>query len=1673
MRRPLRILAVTIAVIAAIAALIVFVPGPRASAVRVLLQAVLAQRGYHLSAGAFSVGTSEIDAADLTISDRSGALLFSAQRVTIDYDAHGLFGRGDRAYGLHAIVLRSPVVNIVRHPDGTFNFTSLFAHLGSPNAAAAGGPPLRFTMEARDGTITFANPSAFATPGRRFAVNAITFNADVAQGALSKAALTGSFDARGGRRAGDTPIRASLYENDRLAYALAKFSARHIDIAPIVDGLVSTPNFVVEAGTADVALSAFDAGYQLSSGPNWRASGVAPVRNARIRFLPLVVPLRDLNGTLRFDGGTLSVAGVRGDAATIPVAIDGGIRLLGGVRLAVGAAFEADLTRLRRLLAFSTSLPLAGDVAAYVHVDGPSGKFHVRGIFHAPGVAQYQGFAFAGAAGDFYYADGHVTIGRVAMRYAGGDVYGGGDIDIWAPDRSSAFALSGEVPASSVPVMANLNSDGTATAIVTLDGPLNHLSGQGYAQVTGGNGEGVRTIVAAGPQRLSIGPLVARGAGGALTLAASIDRSPSGPRAISGDLIADGAAVHVREGAYVLAGTSSPIGLPSIDGTFDGAAWVQGTEALPIVGVDVRVSDLVISGERLGRARVVAAGNGNEIRIGELSVHGPDADMTSRGFAAAQPSSGRYSAALEGTGAVDLATVPGIPPALNARGRTTGTFSAFLGGGRWTVSGDASSTDAALTGVPVRAIGATISGGGGKPTELYAATASIAGGDVAAAGTLPRSGGPPDALSVWARNIDVRKLHSLGMPLQSGSAVAFARIGGSPARPTADGVASLTGGKYRSTAISGDMDIRYANGRLTTQSGRVAFAGNQANVSGVVDGISPGTALGNASLNVRAIMRVGDLGGLLDPYVPSQATLAGLVAADLHVSGPVAAPRLDGVIDSSGGTIRGVAFNDMHGVVHAAHGALSLADGEVRLGSSQLTVAGSLTPSSVRVRSTSPHIDLSDFNDFFNGYDTIDGVGTWNVAFESSRDGVAANGSLDLNAAAVVGYPLGAIDATFSNRGNALLAAMRQRGPADNADISGSVTFPRRANGVPNFADAYYDIRGTATGVDLGVVMPLIRHEDIGLTGRLDIAGSLRGHLDRPSTVANFSLRDGHLGKVPITSLSGALDSDGKSFGVTDARVETPFARAAGSAQFGPADRVVGSAGIDAQDLAKVGSAFGRPGIVEGAAKATVSISGTLVDPHVQALIQGGSGALLGVGFDSANATIRYQPGQVEISDAAVVLAGKRGVVSLTGALPLRLRPLSLGPKDKPIDLHLVAQNVDLSAFDSLSGKFGRLGGILQGTASAVGKAGDPVLAGSASLRRGSVQSSFETVPLERIDADVALAQDTVTLSRFRGSLGSGDVVAHATAHVVPAVGLRSTAGLQYSARVSMHSAHVDVPGWIGGTFDGNFSLTKAGVNPYLEGTVTATDTLVPFSAIYALASGFGQGGSPPGAPGPVPGVPAPLPGRTVAYAGSIYGGNFHLVSSVPVAAPTPSGIVLPPVDLKVTANAGKRVRVKGGAMDLTASGSVVVGGNLRAPTLDGSFSSTRGQVTYFDTVFRIDRGLVEFSPATGLLPTLDVRATTNTGGAQITLAIGGRVDRLNTDLSSVPSMSRDDIAATLLHAPQVTSLTNSTPSQAQAILTGEAQAYFNAQLTRSLLLPLESFLAETLNIEQINFIFD
>jgi len=1672
-RSRLRRLAAIATAIVLVVALTIGLQAPRSAAVRMALQIALATRGLHLDVRAMDVGADRATIDDAVITDKSGAKLFSAGHIIVTYDRGGPFARSDRAYGLRSLIAIRPTLYVIRYDDGTFNISRLLSSgPAAARPAAQSGPPLRAVVQVQGGVLVFTDPTSVDPRGRKFNLADVNATFDIDRGRNTHgdlSALFNGFDPAAPAHL--TRISGKLVEDDRSQYALASLAAPDLDFVPIVDGIVSSRDFAVHAGTADVELRAFDAGYDPAAGPQWRLSGEGALHGARLTVVPLDVPLRDVSGRLHFDAGRLSFTQMSGTAAGIPVTVDGGLRLIGGVTLSIGASFEADAARARRLFRVANQLPLHGDVAAHVFITGPPSEVHARAALRAPDSVWYQDIALTDFASDMYYAHGHVTLTSIDGLYDSGTVHGGGDIAVAQEGSPTLLALFGRVPAAGLPFVANVNPGGDSSAIASFNGPFARLSGEGYAQVTGGNGVGIRSVVRAGPERFSAGAIV-NAKGGELVLEAGIDRPPHAQRSIEGVALAHSIDLDLREGSYALPGVGAPIALPSIAATLDGAAWLDGPEAAPRLGVDLLANGLVVAGYRLGEGRAIATGSAGSIRVARLSFDGPDGTLASSGFASASPSNGKYALALSGSGSTDIASLPGLPPNLRARGRSNANFNGVMSGGRWTMSGDANSANATIAGVPVRALDATMTGGGGLPTQVFAATANAAGGAIAATGTLPHGGANADTLAVWADALDLRQLQALGGPLSAGSATAFAQIGGSIDALRASGQAAVSGGRYHAVPISGDVDVQYGGGTLTARAGRVAYAGNRVEVNGSIAGLEGVVPVASDPLDVHATMRVGDLGGLLNSYLPRTATLTGVVGGTMRLRGTLGAPSVDGEIYSDGGTVRGVAFKNFRGDVHLERRMLALENGQVQFGSSLITLAGDISPSDLHVRSTSPHVDLSDFNDFFDGYDTLDGVGSWNIAFTSDPEMVAANGRVDFNGAALAGYPLGVVDATFASSKNELLATMRQRGPADNAQLAGSAAFSSRRAGLPDLTGAEFDVHGGATGVDLGIVMPLIRHEDLGLTGSLDIAGQLRGKLAHPSAIATFALRDGHLGKLAINTLSGSLESDGKSFGLTDARVQLPFAQAAGSAQFGPGDRIVGSAGLDAQDLGKVASAFGHPGIVEGAAKMSLSVGGTYSKPRVQAVVAGSAGSLLGVRYDSVNANIDFQPGELDVSDARLAFASNRGALTLAGTLPLQLKPLALGPKNKPLNLRFTADHVDLAAFDPLTNRYASLTGTLQATASATGHAGNPVLGGSATLRGASVRSAFETVPMTDVAADLTLAQDTVTLSRLRGSLGSGDVVAKASAHVVPALGLRSNPGFQYSGTIALNSANVDVPGWISGTLNGDFSLTKSGVNPYLDGTITASDSLVPFSAIYTLATAFGQGSSTQSAPGPVPGVPAPLPGRTVAYAGSIYGGGFHLVPSDVPATPKPSILELPAMHLNVTAAAGKRVRIKGGAIDLTAAGKLTIGGRLSAPTLDGAFSSTRGQVTYFDTVFRIDNGTVTFDPSQGLLPSLDVRATTNTGGSQITLAISGRVDRLNTDMSSNPSMTRDEIAATLLHASVVTGLTSS-PSQAQAVLTGEAQAYFNAQLTRSLLFPLESYLAETLDIEQINFIFD
>ncbi|MDQ2680882.1 MAG: translocation/assembly module TamB domain-containing protein, partial [Candidatus Eremiobacteraeota bacterium] len=79
---------------------------------------------------------------------------------------------------------------------------------------------------------------------------------------------------------------------------------------------------------------------------------------------------------------------------------------------------------------------------------------------------------------------------------------------------------------------------------------------------------------------------------------------------------------------------------------------------------------------------------------------------------------------------------------------------------------------------------------------------------------------------------------------------------------------------------------------------------------------------------------------------------------------------------------------------------------------------------------------------------------------------------------------------------------------------------------------------------------------------------------------------------------------------------------------------------------------------------------------------------------------------------------------------------------------------------------------------------------------------------------------------------------------------------------------------------------------------------------------------------------------------------------------------------------AGRNVRVRGGGigagLDIGGEGQAQLAGTLAAPTLKGQINSTGGTLTYVDRSFKVQQGTVSFDPVNGVIPDLHAVGVTH-----------------------------------------------------------------------------------------------
>ncbi|KQT87989.1 translocation/assembly module TamB domain-containing protein [Aurantimonas sp. Leaf443] len=118
-------------------------------------------------------------------------------------------------------------------------------------------------------------------------------------------------------------------------------------------------------------------------------------------------------------------------------------------------------------------------------------------------------------------------------------------------------------------------------------------------------------------------------------------------------------------------------------------------------------------------------------------------------------------------------------------------------------------------------------------------------------------------------------------------------------------------------------------------------------------------------------------------------------------------------------------------------------------------------------------------------------------------------------------------------------------------------------------------------------------------------------------------------------------------------------------------------------------------------------------------------------------------------------------------------------------------------------------------------------------------------------------------------------------------------------------------------------------------------------------------------------------------------------------------------IDLDLTFNAPSRVFVRGRGLDIELGGSIRITGSAASPSIVGGFELQRGRFRVLSRRLDFERGILTFTG--GLVPTLDLLATSDTGDVTVSISVTGPANDPSFTFSSEPALPQDEVLARLI----------------------------------------------------------
>lgn len=1047
----------------------------------------------------------------------------------------------------------------------------------------------------------------------------------------------------------------------------------------------------------------------------------------------------------------------------------------------------------------------------------------------------------------------------------------------------------------------------------------------------------------------------------------------------------------------------------------------------------------------LGTVEAGLAGTLGDLRLTRIGVDGPLGRFAGSGASR----DGRF--ALKGTYDGELADLTPVTGHIGARGAVVAPVAVLLDGPRLIVQTE----DAVMHGASVRGVALERASGtlafAVKGVDVIAADARLAGRRaVAATSAKDRS-----EAAVSVVDLPARAMRGAGIPLDAGrlSLFGIADLRG----PTFRGTVDLTGGRAVGFPVRGWADLDFRGTRLSIAEGSAAFGSTYGNVAGEVDLLDPRAP----SYRLEVGVPVGDVGTLVRELKLPLRTAAGTYAAQVVLTGTGTAPRAEGSVEVPEGAFHGLGFRAAGGRLTFRPDAINVDGGRVTVGSTQARFSAALTGSVVQVAASSDAADLSDFDDFFNASNTLAGRGSMAFSYRGDGKTIVSDGRLRLTGARFRRFPVSDVAGAWRTADGRISLEAAIDGALGHIHATGTV-LPAAGDPVAALFGGNYDGDLVAQDVDLGAWLPATGFS-FPVLGRVDATGHVSGVWPLIALGGDASLRNGFIGRFPVPSAATHTTVQRDHVEFDAATAELGFATLTGSGTVGltrtvPLELRVHAAVPDA-GAAAARLYPRRPLPVTGTLDVDLGVRGTLAAPRITAGADLEGGSLYGVAVPRALANAETDLHDVKLNSVEVDFPS--GSAFAAGVVPISLAPPGVGPANAPLSFTLAAHAIDLAPFGRfVPGGPATLGGTLDGQLAIEGTVAAPQVRGGGTLSKGSFVSAFQTAPIRNVDASVAFNGTSVALQALHAEVGSGALEASGELNLpFPNAPTRG-----YAIGVRARAAQLNFPAYGGGRLDGAMQIVGGRLRPTLSGDVAVSHARIPFAAIYRAASGSSEE-----APGP----------------------QFDL-------------------GFDLHAHARDDVRIVSPIIDVGATGDVDLSGTLLSPRLFGTFKATRGGIfSTYQRAFRIENATVQFDPAQGIVPSIDLRASAHVsdpdpdptrnaiGSADITVTATGPADGMTVTYASDPPYSQAQILGLLVDAPLLGAV-NFNAAQPGGILPGapgefnvllppgvtpyqagsttfqqEAFSLLNTQLTQRFIAPAERFFEGVLGLTDLEMTLD